>query len=84
MSEDHFTPAAAEWVQPSAAVAANARVPDYEAARDRALQDIEAFWAERAATLDWGRTLASGARPQRRALLPLVHRRENQHRPECP
>ena len=53
MTEDQFTPAASEWFHPDPEMARNARVPDYESLYAHAMQDIEAFWAERAATLDW-------------------------------
>ena len=53
MTDEQFTPAASEWVRPDPEVAGSARISDYETTYARAMADIEAFWAERAATLDW-------------------------------
>jgi len=53
MSDERFTPATGEWVEPADDIARKAHVPDYRRVYERAMQDIEAFWAERAATLDW-------------------------------
>ncbi|MDD9955063.1 MAG: acetate--CoA ligase [Anaerolineaceae bacterium] len=53
MTDEQFTPAASEWVRPDSDVAGSARISDYETTYARAMTDIEAFWAERAATLDW-------------------------------
>jgi acetyl-CoA synthetase len=53
MTDDSFAPAVSEWYYPSADVVNNAHVPDYEAAYAYAMQDVESFWAERAAELEW-------------------------------
>ncbi len=53
MSIDSFTPQTGELYTPSEEIIKNAHVPDYAAAQAGAMADIEAFWAERAATLDW-------------------------------
>lgn len=53
MSIDSFTPQTGELYTPSEEIIKNAHVPDYTAAQAGAMADIEAFWAERAATLDW-------------------------------
>ncbi|MBN2470679.1 MAG: acetate--CoA ligase [Anaerolineae bacterium] len=42
-----------EWYRPSENLISQAHVPDYEAVYARAEADPEAFWAERAAELDW-------------------------------
>lgn len=56
MAEETFTPATTEWYDPPDEVVKNAHVPDYEAVYAEAMQDIEAFWARRAETLDWYET----------------------------
>ena len=53
MVQETFTPATTEWYHPSDDIVQNAHVPDYEAVYQEAMQDIEAFWAKRAETLDW-------------------------------
>ncbi|MBW7879713.1 MAG: acetate--CoA ligase [Anaerolineae bacterium] len=51
---DEFTLHTSEWVYPSEAVKAAAKIKDYEALSAEAARDIEAFWAKRATeTLDW-------------------------------
>src|SRR5215471_11909301 len=42
-----------EWYHPSEDIIRNAIVPDYPALYERAMKDIEAFWAEQAETLEW-------------------------------
>jgi acetyl-CoA synthetase len=42
-----------EWYYPSQEVIDNALVKDYAALYERATQDPQAFWAERAETLEW-------------------------------
>jgi acetyl-CoA synthetase len=53
MSEQGFSPPTSEWYYPSEDIVNNANVPDYEAVYNQAVSDPEAFWAERAETLDW-------------------------------
>ncbi len=53
MTDGAFSPPTSEWYYPSEDVVNNANLPDYEATYDRAMGDLEAFWAERAKTLDW-------------------------------
>ena len=53
MAEQGFTPPTSEWYRPSAEMIAQSNVPDYEAVYDLARQDLAAFWAQRAETLDW-------------------------------
>ena len=53
MAEQGFTPPTSEWYRPSADMVAQSNVPDYEAVYDLARQDLAAFWAQRAETLDW-------------------------------
>jgi acetyl-CoA synthetase len=53
MSIDSFTPQVGELYPPSEEIIKNAHVQDYAATQAEALADLEAFWAERAATLDW-------------------------------
>jgi acetyl-CoA synthetase len=55
MTDTTFNPATTEWVHPSETVIRSAHVPDYQSVYDRAMSDTEAFWAERAATLEWYR-----------------------------
>jgi acetyl-CoA synthetase len=55
MTDQSFTPNTGEWYYPDEAVVQNAHIPDYDAAYQRAMGDPEAFWAERAATLEWFR-----------------------------
>ncbi len=50
---DAFAPPTTEWYYPADDIVKNAHVPDYEAEYKEAMQDIEAFWAKRAAKLDW-------------------------------
>ncbi len=53
MTDDGFTTNTEEWYYPSEETVKNANVPDYEAAYAEAMNDIEAFWAKRAETLEW-------------------------------
>ena len=53
MSDDSFVPAASEWYYPAEDVVKNAHVPNYEEVYQKAVDNPEAFWAERADTLDW-------------------------------
>lgn len=53
MAEQGFSPPTSEWYHPSEDVVKNAHVPDYEAVYNEAISDPEAFWAERAETLEW-------------------------------
>jgi acetyl-CoA synthetase len=56
MAEETFTPNNTDWYYPDDVVIKNAHVPDYEAVYQESMRDIEAFWAKRAATLDWYET----------------------------
>lgn len=53
MSVETFTPPTSEWYHPSEEIVRNSHVPDYPAVYQKAMGDVEAFWAERAKTLDW-------------------------------
>ncbi len=53
MATEEFTLSTSEWYYPAEDVVKNAYVPDYESTYNEAMQDIEAFWAARAETLDW-------------------------------
>jgi acetyl-CoA synthetase len=53
MSE--FNPPTSEWYYPSEDVVSNAHVPDYDKVYNEAMQDVQAFWAERAGELEWYR-----------------------------
>src|SRR5690606_23698778 len=53
MATEEFTLSTSEWYYPADDVVKNAHVPDYESTYNEAMQDIEAFWAARAETLDW-------------------------------
>jgi acetyl-CoA synthetase len=53
MVQEAFTPATTDWYYPPEEIVKNALVPDYESVYRHAMQDTEAFWAERAATLEW-------------------------------
>ncbi len=55
MADDAFVPAATEWYHPSKDIVRHAVIKDYDAVYQEAMQDIEAFWAKRAKTLDWFR-----------------------------
>ncbi|MDI9634465.1 acetate--CoA ligase [Anaerolineae bacterium CFX9] len=55
MSQDTFAPATNEWYPPSEAVTEQAIIKDYETLYAEAMQDIEAFWAKRAESLEWFR-----------------------------
>jgi acetyl-CoA synthetase len=48
-----FAPPTTEWYYPTEDIVTNAHVPDYDAVYNDAMQDIEAFWAQRAQTLHW-------------------------------
>jgi acetyl-CoA synthetase len=43
----------ADWYYPSEDVVKNAHIPDYEAVYQEAMDDLEAFWAKRAESLEW-------------------------------
>jgi acetyl-CoA synthetase len=53
MTDDNFSRTSSEMYYPSDDIVANANVPDYEAVFKAAADDLEGFWAERAAELDW-------------------------------
>jgi acetyl-CoA synthetase len=53
MTDDAFSPPISEWYYPTEETVRQAYIPDYEATAAAALQDTEAFWAERARTLEW-------------------------------
>ena len=53
MATEEFTLSTSEWYYPADDVVKNAHVSDYESTYNEAMQDIEAFWAARAETLDW-------------------------------
>ena len=53
MVQEAFNPATNDWYYPPDETVKNALVPDYEAVYNKAMEDTEAFWAERAAALDW-------------------------------
>jgi acetyl-CoA synthetase len=42
-----------DWYHPSEEIVKNATLQDYEGTYARAMSDIEAYWAEQAASLDW-------------------------------
>lgn len=48
-----FAPPTTEWYYPAEDIVTNAHVPDYDAVYNDAMQDIEAFWAQRAQILHW-------------------------------
>lgn len=50
---DEFSPPTSEWYYPAEDVVENAHVKDYKATYKEAMDDLEAFWAKRAETLDW-------------------------------
>lgn len=50
---DEFSPPTSEWYYPADDVVENAHVRDYQATYKEAMDDLEAFWAKRAETLDW-------------------------------
>ncbi len=50
---DDIVSAEHEVYHPSPEVVEQAYIKDYDAVRSKALEDIEAFWAERAQELDW-------------------------------
>ena len=52
MTED-FSPPTSEWYHPTEDIIENAHVPDYEAVYAEAQDDLEAFGAKRANTLEW-------------------------------
>ena len=52
MTED-FSPPTSEWYHPTEDIIEHANVPDYEAVYAEAQEDLEAFWAKRANTLEW-------------------------------
>lgn len=53
VQQDAFAPPTTEWYYPADDIVKNAHVPDYDAHYKEAMQDIEAFWAKQADTLDW-------------------------------
>ena len=53
MAEQGFAPPTSEWHHPSADIVAAANVPDYDAVYQAALDDPQAFWAQRAEALEW-------------------------------
>ena len=54
MTEDVFAPPVGEWYHPSEELLKAAHVKDYDEVYQRSMQDIEAFWAERAESLlEW-------------------------------
>lgn len=52
MTED-FSPPTSEWYHPTEDIIEHANVPDYESVYAEAQDDLEAFWAKRANTLEW-------------------------------
>ena len=52
MTED-YSPPTSEWYHPTEDIIEHANVPDYEAVYAEAQDDLEAFWAKRANTLEW-------------------------------
>ncbi|MEO1287010.1 MAG: acetate--CoA ligase [Chloroflexota bacterium] len=52
MSEQ-FSPPTSEWYHPTEDVINNAHVPDYNEVYQEAVDNPEAFWAERAEALEW-------------------------------
>jgi acetyl-CoA synthetase len=56
MVQEAFNPATNDWYYPPDEIVKNAIVPDYDAVYKHAMGDTEAFWAERAATLEWYQT----------------------------
>ncbi|MAU11418.1 MAG: acetate--CoA ligase [Anaerolineaceae bacterium] len=52
MTED-YSPPTSEWYHPTEDIVEHANVPDYEAVYAEAQDDLEAFWAKRANTLEW-------------------------------
>ncbi|MEL6525964.1 MAG: AMP-binding protein, partial [Chloroflexota bacterium] len=53
MATEQFSPPTSEWYHPTEDVIQNAHVPDYNEVYDEAVNDPEAFWAERAESLEW-------------------------------
>jgi acetyl-CoA synthetase len=53
MVDETFAPATSEWYYPAEEIVRNAHVPDYEALYQKAMSDIEGFWAEQAKKLHW-------------------------------
>src|SRR5215207_10992396 len=53
MADENFAPPIGEWYNPPEAIVKNANVPSYEAVAKEAADDVEAFWAKRAETLEW-------------------------------
>ncbi|MEZ4670864.1 MAG: acetate--CoA ligase [Anaerolineae bacterium] len=53
MTDEAFIPSIGEWYYPPEDVVKNAYVSDYEAVYKEAMDDVEGFWAQRAATLEW-------------------------------
>ncbi|NWF69145.1 MAG: acetate--CoA ligase [Chloroflexi bacterium] len=53
MTDNSFNPAVDEWYYPDEKYRENANAPDYDKIYAQAAKDIEAFWGERAKSLDW-------------------------------
>ncbi|MCB9437033.1 MAG: acetate--CoA ligase [Anaerolineales bacterium] len=53
MTDDAFNVGQSEWYHPTDEIIQNAHIPDYEALYQEAMQDVEAFWGQRAEVLDW-------------------------------
>jgi acetyl-CoA synthetase len=54
MTEDVFSPPIGEWYHPSESILKAAHVQDYDEVYERSMEDVEAFWAERAESLlEW-------------------------------
>ncbi|MCA0456238.1 MAG: acetate--CoA ligase [Chloroflexi bacterium] len=53
MADEAFVPSSGEWYYPSEEIVKNAHIPDYDAVYQESMTDTEAFWAQRAETLQW-------------------------------
>ncbi len=53
MATEEFMLSTSEWYYPAEDIVKNAHVPDYESIYNEAVNDPEAFWAQRAESLEW-------------------------------
>ncbi len=53
MTDETFNLTTDEWFHPDPAIIENAIIRDYDSVYAESMQDIEAFWAKRAETLEW-------------------------------
>ena len=71
-----------ELYQPSPEIAANANVKEYDELYRSSMQDPQAFWARARRRAGVVSALGQGAGRQQPALLQVVRRRQDQHRPQ--